>query len=90
MYKGEYDKAYLYVNHDKKKRVSLFRKSKWISYARYLWEEHNGKIPDGYEVDHINNNIDDRLENLQLLTREENIKKIQIGNVSKINLSYLW
>ena len=44
LYKGEYDKAYLYVNQDKRKRVSLFRFSKWISYARYLWEEHNGKF----------------------------------------------
>ena len=25
LYKGEYDKAYLYVNQDKRKRVSLFR-----------------------------------------------------------------
>ena len=39
--------------------------------GRKLW-----KIPEGFEVDHINNDkTDDRLENLQLLTREENIKK---------------
>ena len=85
LYKGEYDKAYLYVNQDKRKRVSLFRFSKWISYARYLWEEHNGKIPDGYEVDHINNDkTDDRLENLQLLTREENIKKFKSETLVKL------
>ena len=79
LYKDEFDKAYLYTNKDNRKRVSLFSKngkSRWISYARYLWEEAYGKIPDGYEVDHINNDkTDDRLENFQLLTREENINK---------------
>lgn len=79
LYKDEFDKAYLQTNKDNRKRVLLFSKtgeSKWISYARYLWEENYGKIPEGFEVDHINNDkTDDRLENLQLLTREENIKK---------------
>lgn len=37
-------------------------------------------IQSGYEVDHINNDkTDDRLENLQLLTREDNIKKMLLS-----------
>lgn len=49
-------------------------KRKCISYAKYLWMSHNKQeVPEGYQVDHINNNFkDDRIENLQLLTQKEN------------------
>ena len=52
-----------------------------VPYYRYLfqaqyWKDHGEWIPEGMEVDHINNNpYDDRLENLQLLTTLENIQK---------------
>lgn len=80
LYKDEYDVAYLSTSKDNRKRVSLQTKNKsknkWISYARYIWEDKFGKIPDGYEVDHINNDkTDDRLENLQLLLKKDNILK---------------
>lgn len=43
---------------------------------RFVWECFNGIIPDGLEIDHINNIRDDnRLCNLQLLTPRENCKK---------------
>jgi hypothetical protein len=43
---------------------------------RLIWEAFNGAIPDGYVVDHKNNNKkDNRLENLQLLTCSENLLK---------------
>lgn len=41
-----------------------------------VWMAFNGPIPDGYEVDHINNDRkDNRLDNLQLLTKSENNTK---------------
>ena len=47
---------------------------------RIVWETFNGEIPDGYEVDHINNVRDDnRLCNLQLLTRLDNMRKAHKG-----------
>lgn len=43
---------------------------------RLIWETFMGPIPEGMDVDHKNNNKkDNRLENLQLLTRKENTLK---------------
>lgn len=50
------------------------RKMQW--YSRYLWEQHRGPIPDGMEVDHIDEDyLNDSIENYQLLTKADNIKK---------------
>lgn len=37
---------------------------------RIIWEMHNGEIPEGMEIDHINHIRDDnRIENLRLVSR---------------------
>ena len=47
---------------------------------RLVWETFNGEIPKGYEIDHINAVRDDnRLENLQLLTHLDNMRKAHCG-----------
>lgn len=46
------------------------------SYARFLYEQENGIIENNLTVDHIDENeTNDDITNLQLLTRVDNIKK---------------
>ena len=52
--------------------------AKTISYTqhRFVYEVFNGPVTKFFEIDHINNDRkDNRLNNLQLLTRKENIRK---------------
>lgn len=78
--------AYLFVNNRGRNCVELVHETyksprrhnkRFISYAKYLWiSENKCEVPNGFEVDHINNNPkDDRIENLQLLSKSDNIKK---------------
>ena len=44
---------------------------------RIIWEMHNGKIPDGMEIDHINHiRSDNRIENLRLTSRKQNSRNM--------------
>jgi HNH endonuclease/AP2 domain len=53
--------------------LSLIYKRRYYSFHRVIWTMHNGVIPDGMVVDHINNNrSDNRIENLRLATRTQN------------------
>ena len=60
--------------------ISVNSKPKVILLSRlyYVWFIQD--IPDGYDVDHIDNNpFNNNLENLQLLTRAENLAKRGVG-----------
>jgi len=58
------------------------KKKSFMSH-RFLYECFHGVITDKRVVDHINNiKIDNRLDNLQLLTRSENTKKDHKGGKS--------
>lgn len=46
---------------------------------RFVWEMHNGPIPTGLEIDHINHIKDDnRIENLRLVDRSENMRNTKM------------
>ena len=48
----------------------------------YAW--YKGEVPLGYDVDHIDNNsLNNNIDNLQLLTHEENLKRRSIKGVNQ-------
>ena len=59
----------------------------WLSHpqtnvlvSNVVWVWFNGQIPQGYDIDHIDNNpLNNKLSNLQLLTRKENLAKRGCG-----------
>lgn len=60
--------GYLYLT------FSIEKKRKYLFIHRLVYEAFNGPIPEGMQVNHINENkTDNRLENLNLMTPKENI-----------------
>jgi hypothetical protein len=73
-----------YIGKDGRKRVVIVNEDgskRTKSYPRLLMEQHLGReLTEEETVDHINNDFtDDRIENLQILSREENASKAMIG-----------
>ena len=64
--------VYEYVsiyNYETKKMVLM-------GYHSFIYAWYKGEVPAGYDVDHIDNDtLNNDIDNLQLLTHEENIKK---------------
>jgi hypothetical protein len=43
---------------------------------RYVWQKHNGLIPDNYDIHHLNGKkYDNRIENLECLPKAEHTRK---------------
>jgi len=52
--------------------IKIAEPNVWIPLAHSVWIDANGPIPDGCVIHHKNNNaIDDRIENLQMMTANE-------------------
>lgn len=76
----KHDKLVLRTNNEQKGYVRNQTAKGQCLQHRIVWETFNGEIPDGYEVDHINDvREDNRLCNLQLLTRLDNMRKAHKG-----------
>ena len=54
---------------------------------RVIWELEVGKIPKGYQIDHINGvKHDNRLTNLRLATNQENSRNRVVGELTNIDI----
>lgn len=63
-------------------RTKLF--SKMTFAHRVIWEMHNGDVPEGMEIDHINGvKHDNRIENLRCVDRWVNCKNMAKGKDNK-------
>ena len=61
-------------------------KPKSYSCHRFIFEAIRGVIPEGFEIDHINNcKMDNRIKNLQLLTHRQNTEKSNNKAIISIN-----
>ncbi len=64
-YKNQAERGENYVYVRDKKGYKVRR-------SRFIWEQHNGKIPEGFMIHHINGiKDDDRIENLMCVSRKE-------------------
>ena len=55
---------------------------------RFVFEVFKGKIPSNLEIDHINNlKSDNRIKNLQLLTRKQNVQKSKNKPIISLNIA---
>ncbi|WP_215268861.1 HNH endonuclease [Escherichia coli] len=58
-----------------KGRVIIKLKGGMYPASRIIWEMHNGPIPEGYEIDHIDHNTrNDSINNLRLVSHVENLR----------------
>jgi len=52
--------------------IKIDEPSKWIEYSRYLWNKHHSGLKPNYILHHINNDsLDDRIDNLIMVSRQE-------------------
>lgn len=64
--------------------ITVMVKGKSIPAHRIVWEMHNGTIPRGMEIDRINHvRSDNKLSNLRLVTRTENMKNKSLSKNNK-------
>ena len=87
-----YSKAYLYKRKDDRMAITLTgigMKPKGILYSKYLYcSFYQCDVTENEHIDHINGDkTDDRIENLQKISRAYNIKKDKHKNVIGTYLS---
>src|SRR5579885_2976642 len=63
--------------------VNRNNKTIYLNMHKIIYEHHNGKVAENYDIDHINNDkLDNRKQNLQVLTKSQNIKKARASKIS--------
>ena len=76
---------------DKDGYIIISVKGKQWREHRFVWTQHNGKIPKGMEIDHVNGKrYDNRIENLQMLTKKQNNQRWRRGTTYLSNNKRQW
>ena len=64
--------------------IKIGDKTVCMPISNIVWIYYNDTIPAGYEVDHIDENtLDNRIDNLQLLTPKENLRKRKFNGANQ-------
>lgn len=91
-YKGSNQVGFIHNNtFDKKSWRTMIRNKSFLCH-RLIWEKVVGEIPDGFQIDHIDQNpLNNRIENLRVVRGEENVRnkrryKTSNGLPSGVNL----
>ena len=78
IYSKKSNKFVGYINKAGYKRCMINKKLSYIH--RVVYEKFIGKIPEGMVIDHMNNNPrDNRIDNLQCITKNENDRKRKVS-----------
>lgn len=77
------DKTYTYVSLNIE-RLSRGHRQKPVGLHTVIYAWYKGEVPLGYEVDHIDgNSLNNNIDNLQLLTHEENLQRRSIKGANQ-------
>ncbi len=71
-------------NNKQRRFIKIDEPNVWIEYAKFVWIKHNGKIPKGYLIHHIDeDSLNDNIENLSLVTRKGHFEIHKIGEIGR-------
>jgi len=66
--------------------LSKNSKKKYFTFHRLVYEAHNGEIPEGLCIDHIDNNrLNNNIDNLRLATHSQNSRNRKIHKNNKLS-----